>query len=141
MRIKDEDIFKTSFRTRYGHYEFVIIPFGLKNTLAAFMCLMSIILSNYLDKFVVVFIDDILIYSKNEQENEERLKLVLQVLREQQLSAKFSKCDLFKDKIQYLGHVVSKDGISIDLDKIKAIIEWSVPKNITDIRSFMGITG
>ena len=103
------------------------------------MRLMNNILSNYLDKFVVVCINDILIYSKNEQEHKEHLRIFLQVLREQQLYAKFNKCDFFKDNIQYLGHVVSKDGISVDLDKVKAIMEWSVPKNVTDIISFMGI--
>ena len=101
---------------------------------------MNNILSNFLDNFVVVFIDDILIYSENEQEHKEHWKMIMQVLREQQLYAKFNKCDLFKDKIQYLGHVVPKDGISVDPDKIMAIIEWPVPKNVTDIRSFMGIT-
>ena len=105
------------------------------------MCLMNNILSNYLDKFVVVVINDILIYSKNKQEHKEHLKIIMQVLREQQLYAKFSKCDLFKDMIQYLRHIVSKDEISFDLDKIKAITEWSVPKKVTDIISFMGITG
>ena len=115
--------------------------FLLTNAPATFMCLMNSILSNYLDKFVVVFIDDILIYSKNEHEHEEHLKIILQVLREQQLYAKFSKCDFFKDMIQYLGRMVSKDGIFVDSDKIKAIIEWPVPKNVTHIRSFMGITG
>ena len=99
VRIKDDDIFKTTFRTRWGHYEFIVMPFGLTNTLAAFMCLMNTILSNYLDNFVVVFIGDILIYSKNDQEHKEHLRIVLQVLREQQLYAKSSKCDLFKDKI------------------------------------------
>ena len=98
-------------------------------------------LSNYLDKFVVVFIDDILIHSKNEQEHEEHVRIVLQVLREEQLYAKFSKCDFFKDKIQYLGHIVFKDGISFDPDKVKAIMGWPVPKDVSDIRSFMGITG
>ena len=105
------------------------------------MCLMNSIISSYLDKFVVIFIDDILIYLKNKQEHEEHIKIILQVLREQQLYAKFSKCDFFKDGIQYLGHVVSKDGISVDPDKIKAITKWIVPKNVTDIRSFMGIIG
>ena len=99
VRIKDEDIFKTTFRTRYGHYEFVIMPFGLTNAPAIFMCLMNNIMHKYLDKFVVVFIDDILIYSKMEEEHKEHLKIVLQELREQQLFTKFSKCDFFKDEI------------------------------------------
>ena len=105
------------------------------------MCLMNKILSKYLDKFVVVFIDDILIYSKNKQEHEEPLRIVLQVLREHKLFDKFRKCDFFEDKIHYLGHVVSKEGILVDPDKIKAIMEWHIPKNVTDIRSFMGIAG
>ena len=104
MRIKDEDIFKTTFRTYYGHYEFVVIPFRLTNTPTSFMCLINSILHIYLDKFVGIFIDSILIYSKNKQEHEEQLKIILQVLREQQMFAKFSKCDFFKDMIQYLGH-------------------------------------
>ena len=91
----------------------------------------------YLDKFVVVFIDDILIYSKTEEEHKKHLKIILQELQDHQLFAKFSKCDFFKDKIQYLGHVVTKEGISIDPEKIKAIEDWSVPKDVTDGRSFM----
>jgi len=141
VRIKEEDIFKTAFRTRYGHYEFVVMPFGLTNAPTSFMCLMNSVLSKYLDKFVIVFIDDILIYSKNEQEHKEHLRIILQILREQQLYAKFSKCEFFQSKIQYLGHIISKEGISVDPDKIKAITEWSVPKDVSDVRSFMGITG
>jgi hypothetical protein len=105
------------------------------------MCLMNSILSKYLDKFVIVFIDDILIYSRNEQEHEEHLRIVLQILREQKLYAKFSKCDFYKDKIQYLGHVISKEGIVVDPEKIQAIMDWPIPKYVSDIRSFMGITG
>jgi hypothetical protein len=96
VRIKDEDIHKTTFRTRYGHYEFVVVPFGLTNAPATFMCLMNNVLSKFLDRFVLVFIDDILVYSKNREEHEKHLKLVLQVLREHQLYAKFSKCDFFQ---------------------------------------------
>ena len=97
--IKDEDIFKTAFRTRYSHYEFVIMPFGLTNSPVVFMCLMNNVMHKYLDKFVVVFIDDILIYSKTKEEHEEHLKNVLQELWEHKLYAKFSKCDFFKNKI------------------------------------------
>ena len=103
VRIKDEDISKIDFRIRYGHYEFVIMPFGLTNAPTVFMCLMNNVMHKYLDKFVVVFIDDILIYLKYEEEHKEHLKIVLQELREHQLFAKFSKCDFFKGKIQYLG--------------------------------------
>ena len=138
VRIKDGDIFKTSFRTSYVHYKFVIMPFGFANAPFLFMCLVNTILINYLDRFVVLFINAILIYSKNEQEHEEHLRIVLKLLREQKLYIKFSKCDL--DKIKYLGHRVSKDGISVDPNKVKAILEWYVPKNISHIRSFVGIT-
>ena len=109
VKIKDEDIFKTTFRTRYGHYKFVVMPFGLTNTPIVFTCLMNNVMHKYLDKFVVVFIDDILIYSKSEEEHKEHLKIVLQELREHQFFAKFSKSNFFKDKIQYLGHVVTKE--------------------------------
>ena len=98
VRIKDEDIFKIAFRIRYGHYEFVVILFGITNAPTVFMCLMNNVMQKYLDKFVVVFIDDILIYSKTE-EHKEHLKIVLQELQDHQLFAKFSKCDFFKDKI------------------------------------------
>ena len=141
VRIKDEDFLKTTFRTRYGHYEFVVMPFRLTNSPAVFMFLMNNVMHKYLDKFVVVFIDDILIYSKTEEEHKEHLKIVLQELLDHKLFAKFSKCDFFKDKIQYLGHVVTKEGISIDPEKIRAIEDWLVPKDVTDGRSFMGIIG
>ena len=100
VRIKVEDIFKTAFKTRYRHYEFVVMPFGLTNFLVVFMYLMNNVLYKYLDKFVVVFIDDILIYSKTKEEHEEHWKIILQVLREHQIYAKFSKCDFFKYKTQ-----------------------------------------
>ena len=140
VRIKDEDIFKTAFRTRYGHYEFVVMPFGLTNSPVVFICLMSNVMQKYLDKFVVMFINDILIYSKTEEEHKEHLKTILQELQDHQLFAKFSKCDFFKDKIQYLGHVVTREGISMDPENKKAIEYWPVPKDVIDVRSFMGIT-
>ena len=121
-RIKDEDIHKIAFRTRYGHYEFVVVPFGLTNAPATFMCLMNSVFSRYLDKFVLVFLDDILVYSKNEEEHEEHLRLTLQLLREHQLYAKLSKCGFYRDRIQYLGHIISEEGVSMDPEKIEAII-------------------
>ena len=115
MRIKDEDIHKTTFRTRYGHYEFVVVPFGLTYAPATFMCRMNSVFSRYLDKFVLVFFDGILIYSKNEEEHEEHLRLNLNLLKENKLYAKLSKCDFSKDRIYYLGHIISEEGISVDL--------------------------
>jgi hypothetical protein len=141
VQIKGEDIHKTAFRMRYGHYEFVVVPFGLTNAPATFMCLMNNVLSKFLDKFVLVFIDDRLIYSKNREEHEEHLRLVLQVLREHQLYAKFSKCEFFHKQIHYLGHVISEKGVAVDPDKIRSIMEWPTPKDISDIRSFMGLAG
>jgi hypothetical protein len=118
VRIKDEDINKNSFRTRYGHYEFTVVPFGLSNAPTVFMCLMNGVFRDYLDKFFIVFLDDILVYSKLEEEHEQHLRMVLQVLREHQLYAKLSKCSFYKKRIHYLGHIISKDGIDIDPEKI-----------------------
>eukprot|EP00253_Pinus_taeda_P031475 PITA_31475 len=109
IRIKDEDIAKTAFRTRYGHYEFVVLPFGLTNAPATFMCLMNSVFHQYLEKIVLIFIDDILIYSRNRKEHEEHLRIVLQTLREHQLYGKFNKCDFYKEHIQYLGHIITKE--------------------------------
>jgi hypothetical protein len=141
VRIKDEDIHKTTFRTRYGHYEFVVVPFGLTNSPATFMCLMNNILNKFLGKIVLVFIDDILISSKNREEQKENLRLVLQVLREHRLYAKFSKCNLFQKKVHYLGHVISKEGVAVDPDKVRSIMEWHTLKDVSDIRFFMGLAG
>eukprot|EP00253_Pinus_taeda_P016981 PITA_16981 len=141
IRIKDEDIAKTTFRTRYGHYEFVVLPFGLTNAPATFMCLMNNIFHQYLDRFVLIFIDDILVYSCTIEEHQEHLRKVLQTLREHQLYAKLSKCDFFKEEVQYLGHVITKEGIVVDPEKIKAIMDWPVPKDVADVRSFMGLAG
>jgi hypothetical protein len=141
VRIKDEDISKTAFRTRYGHYEFTMVPFGLSNALAVFMCLMNGVFRNYLDKFVIVFLDDILVYSKIEEEHEQHLRMVLQVLREHQLYAKLSKFLFYQKQIHYLGHIISEEGITVDLEKVQAIQEWPAPRNVTEVRSFMGLAG
>ena len=120
-RIKENDIPKTAFRTQFGHYEFVVVPFGLTNAPAVFMSLMNSVFRNYLDHFVQVFLDEILIYSKNEKEHEEYLQLVLTCLREHKLFGKLSKCSFFQKEIHYLGHIISGEGISVDPKKVKAI--------------------
>jgi hypothetical protein len=141
VSIKEEDVNKSAFRTRYGHYEFTVVPFGLSNAPTVFMCLMNGVFREYLDKFVIVFLDDILIYSKLEEEHEHHLRMVLQVLREHQLYAKLSKCSFYQKQIHYLGHIISRDVIAVDPNKIEAIREWSVPKNVTEVRSFMDLAG
>jgi hypothetical protein len=141
LKIRREDIPKTAFRTRYGHYEFLVMPFGLANAPAAFMDLMNRVFREFLDQFVVVFIDDILIYSKNLEEHEDHLRIVLQKLRDEQLYAKFSKCEFWLEKISFLGHVISKEGISVDPKKVEAVVDWERPTNVHEIRSFLGLAG
>jgi predicted aspartyl protease len=140
VRIREEDINKTTFRTRYGHYEFTVVPFGLSNAPTIFMCLMNGVFREYLDKFVIVFLDDILVYSKSEEEHEQHLRMVLQVLREHRLYAKLSKCIFYQKKIHYLGHIISTTWIEVDPEKIEAIRGWPMPKNVTEVRSFMGLS-
>ncbi|XP_057485869.1 uncharacterized protein LOC130772149 [Actinidia eriantha] len=122
LRVRREDIPKTVFRTRYGHYEFIIMPFGLTNAPASFMDLMNRIFRAYLDQFVVVFVDDILIYSPSEEEHQSHLSIVLELLREHQLYAKLSKCEFWLSEVKFLGHVVSKDGVSVDPGKIESVL-------------------
>jgi hypothetical protein len=141
MKVKEDDVSKTAFRTRYGHYEFLVMPFGLTNAPAAFMNLMHAIFQPYLDRFVVVFIDDILVYSKTESDHEEHLRTVLQTLRDKQMYAKLSKCEFWLSEVTFLGHVVSAEGIRVDPKKIEAVLEWKPPKNVTEIRSFLGLAG
>ena len=141
LRVKESDVPKTAFRTRYGHYEFLVMPFGLTNTPAVFIDLMNRIFRPYLDRFVVVFIDDILIYSKDETEHAEHLRIVLQTLRDKQLYAKFSKSEFWLREVGFLGHIVSGDGIRVDPSKISAIVDWKPPKNVTEVRSFLGLAG
>lgn len=141
MRIVEEDIPKIAFRTRYRHYEFSVMPFGLTNAPAAFMDLMQRYFKPFLDRFVVIFIDDILIYSRNREEHEGHLRTVLATLQKEKLYAKLSKCDFWLEEVKFLGHVVSKVGISVDPDKIKAVEEWPAPKNVSEVRSFLGLAG
>ncbi|GJS91940.1 putative reverse transcriptase domain-containing protein [Tanacetum coccineum] len=132
---------KTAFRTRYGHYEFQVMPFGLTNAPAVFMDLMNRVCKPYLDKFVIVFIDDILIYSKNKKEHEEHLKQILELLKKEELYAKFSKCEFWIPKVQFLGHVIDSEGIHVDPAKIESIKDWTSPKSPTEIRQFLGLAG
>ncbi|KAL0290504.1 UNVERIFIED_CONTAM: Retrovirus-related Pol polyprotein from transposon.6 [Sesamum angustifolium] len=140
-RIAKNDILKMAFRTRYGHYEFLVTPFGLTNAPAAFMALMNRTFQEYLDQFVIVFIDNILVYSKNREEHEQHLRIVLQILKEKELYAKLSKCEFWVNQVVFLGHVISGDGVMPDPSKVKAIMEWRVPKNATEVRSFLGLAG
>nr|GEW07492.1 putative reverse transcriptase domain-containing protein [Tanacetum cinerariifolium] len=138
LRVREQDISKTAFRTQYGHYEFQVMPFRLTNAPAVFMDLMNRVCKPYLDKFVIVFIDDILIYSKNEKEHEEHLKEILGLLKKKKLYAKFSKCEFWILKVQFLGHVIDSRGIHVDPAKIESIKDWASPKTPTEIRQFLG---
>nr|GFA41968.1 putative reverse transcriptase domain-containing protein [Tanacetum cinerariifolium] len=132
LRVKDEDIPKTNFRTRYGHYEFQVIPFGLTNAPAVFMDLMNRVCKPYLDKFVMVFIDDILIYSRNKEEHTNHLRIILELLRKEKLYAKFSKCNFLINIVQFLGHVIDSQGIHVDPAKIEADKNWASPTTPTE---------
>nr|GFB98501.1 putative reverse transcriptase domain-containing protein [Tanacetum cinerariifolium] len=134
LRVREEDIPKTAFRTRYGHYEFQVMLFGLTNAPAVFMDLMNRVCKPYVDKFVIVFIDDILTYSKDEKKYEQHLKAILELLKKEELYAKFSKCEFWFPKVQFLGHVIDKQGIHVDPAKIESVKNWASPKSPTKIR-------
>ncbi|WVZ97659.1 hypothetical protein U9M48_043174 [Paspalum notatum var. saurae] len=141
IKVQKEDIPKTAFSTRYGLYEYLVMSFGLTNAPAFFMYLMNSVFMNELDKFVVVFIDDILVYSKNEKEHEEHLRIVLSRLREHKLYAKFSKCAFWLKEVAFLGHILSAKGVAIDPSKVEDVLNWKQPQTMTKIRSFLGLAG
>ncbi|GJU31393.1 putative reverse transcriptase domain-containing protein [Tanacetum coccineum] len=141
LRVREEDIPKIAFRSRYGHYQFQVMPFGLTNAPAVFMDLMNQVCKTYLDRFVIIFIDDILIYSKSKKEHKEHLKLILRLLKEEELHAKFSKCDFWLSKVQFLGHVIDSEGIHVDPAKIESIKDWASTKTPTEIRQFLVLAG
>jgi hypothetical protein len=141
MKIIPSDIPKTAFSTRYGLYEFTVMSFGLTNAPAYFINLMNKVFMEYLDRFVVVFIDDILIYSKSKSDHEEHLRLVLQKLRDNQLYAKYSKCEFWIGEVPFLGHIISNRGILVDPAKVKEIVAWSIPTTVAEIRSFLWLVG
>ncbi|KAL6184764.1 hypothetical protein ACLB2K_046164 [Fragaria x ananassa] len=141
LRIREGDIAKTAFRSRYGHYKFVVMPFGLTNAPAAFIDLMNRVFSPYLDRFVIVFIDDILVYSRSEKEHAKHLRIIMHTLRNSQLYVKLSKCEFWLDKVGFLGHVVSVEGLSVDPQKVEAVSNWRRPTTVMEIRSFLGLAG
>ncbi|GJX14620.1 putative reverse transcriptase domain-containing protein [Tanacetum coccineum] len=141
LRVRDEDIPKTAFRTRYGHYEFQVMPFGLTNAPAVFMDLMNRVCKPYLEKFIIVFIDDILIYSRNKEEHANHLRIILELLKKEKLYAKFSKCDFWIRIVQFLRHLIDSQGLHVDPAKIEAVKNWTSPTTPIEIRQFLGLAG
>ena len=141
LRVKEVDVPNTAFRTQYGNNEFLVMPFGLTNAPVAFMDLMNRVFRPYVDQFFVVFIDDILVYSKDAQEHEKHMRIVLETLREKRLYAKLSKCDFWLKEVSFLGHIVSAEGIRVDPTKIEAVVNWKPPRSVTEVRSFLGLAG
>nr|GEY02336.1 putative reverse transcriptase domain-containing protein [Tanacetum cinerariifolium] len=141
LRVRDEDIPMIAFRTRYGHYEFQVMPFGLTNAPAVFMDLMNRVCKPYLDKFVIVFIDDILIYSRNKKEHANYLRIILKLLKKEKLYAKFSKCDFWIRTVQFLGHLINSQELHVDPAMIETIKNWASPTTHNEIHQFLGLTG
>src|SRR5579863_2145274 len=139
IRIKESDIPKMAFRTRYGHFEFVVLPFGLTNAPATFMTLMNDIFQEYLDDFVIVYLDDILIYSRTQKEHLGHIRKVLDILRRHKLYAKIKKCDFITEKVEYTGHYITPNGIMVDPRKIEAVQQWPTPKNVPEVQTFLGL--
>jgi hypothetical protein len=141
LKIRESDIPKTAFCTRYGLYEYTVMSFGLTDAPAYFMYLMNKVFMEYLDRFVVVFIDDILVFSKMIEEHEEHLRLVLEKLRSNQLYAKFSKCEFWLTEVAFLGHIISTGGVSVDPGNLKDVLNWMPPTTVSEIQSFLGLAG
>ncbi|CEG84711.1 hypothetical protein RMATCC62417_18472 [Rhizopus microsporus] len=139
VRIRDEDVPKTAFNTRYGSYEFLVLPFGLTNSPPTFQKMMNQVLQDYVDKFVLVYLDDILIFSKTEEEHRKHLRLVLEKLRENKLYANPKKCTFNKSEVEFLGYRVSAKGVLPSASKVKAIQEWPRPSNVQEVRQFVGL--
>jgi hypothetical protein len=141
LRIREDDIEKTAFSTRYGHYEYTVMSFGLTNAPAAFIGAMNRMLHEYLDVLVVVFIDDILVYSKIEEEHEVHLRLILEALRRNKFYAKLKKCAFWLTEVAFLGHVINQHGITVDPKNVASVVNWQRPTSVTEVRSFLGLAG
>jgi hypothetical protein len=141
LKVRESDIPKTTFILRYGLHEFMVMLFELTNAPAYFMYMMNKVFMQYLDKYVVVFIDDILVYSRSEEEHEGHLRLVLQKFGYHKLYAKLSKCEFRLKQVAFLGHAISKGGISMDPSKVQDVLSWKAPMSVSDIRSFLGLAG
>jgi hypothetical protein len=141
LMIRESDIPKTAFHNRYGLYEYTVMSFELTNAPDYFMYLMNKVFMEYLDKFVAIFIDDVLIFSKMMEEHEEHLRLVLEKLRSNKLYGKFSKCEFWLTEVAFLGHVISAGGVSVDPGKIKDVLNWMPPTTASEIQSFLGLAG
>ena len=141
LRIKDANVNKTAFRMRYGHCEFLVMPFGLTNAPVTFMDLMNRVFRLFLDRFVVVFIDDILVYSKDREDHDTHLRVVLETLRKEHFYAKMSKYDFWLKEVSFLGQIVLEEGIRVDLRKIEVILERKSMTSVTEVRSFLGLAG
>ena len=141
LRVRETDIPMTAFRTRYGPFEFTVMPFGVTNAPTAFIGLMHRVFQPYLDQFVVFFVDDILIYSQSERGHEDHLGIVLQLLRDHQLYAKLSKCEFWLTEVRFLGHIMLASGVSVDPEKVEAVMSWERPKSVFEIRILLGLIG
>jgi hypothetical protein len=139
VRMAPEDIEKTAFKTKYGLYEYVVMPFGLTNAPSTFQHLMNNVLHPYVDRFVMVYLDDILIYSNTPEKHAEHLRLVLSALRKAQLYCKMSKCSFFQTEVDYLGHLITDKGVTVDPRKLESILAWPTPTNVGELRSFLGL--
>ena len=141
LRIREQDVVKIAFRSRYRHYEFLVMPFGLTNAPTMFMDLMNQVFKSFLDQFVIVFIDDVLVYSRSKEEHEQYLRAILQTLREHRLFSKFSKCEFWLERVQFLGLVITGAWIQVDQAKIEAVVSWQKPRNAVEVRNFLRLVG
>jgi Reverse transcriptase (RNA-dependent DNA polymerase) len=139
IRITPEDVPKPAFRTPQGHFQFKVLCFGLTNALSTFQAVMNRVLEPFLDKFVTVYMDDILVYSADPARHAEHVRLVFQRLAEHQMYAKRSKCDFVKSEISFLGHIVSTEGLKVDPKKVAAVQSWPTPSNVDEVRVFLGL--